>query len=92
MSSVSLKERERVVDTVVTALRHVLDQREEVEIGEDTRLFADLGLDSTSVLELLMEVEDGLDLELDADSLEQHHFETVGTLSDFVLSQLAESP
>ncbi len=50
-----------------------------------TRLFDDLDLDSTSVLGLLMALEDSLDMEVDPESLEQHHLETVGSLTDFVV-------
>jgi acyl carrier protein len=78
--------RERVIDGIRTAVSGVL-ATELPPIDERTRLFDDLSLDSTSVLELLMEIEDGLGVELDADTLEQHHFETVGTLTDYILEQ-----
>jgi acyl carrier protein len=82
--------REQVTDQILEALRKVLGT-ELVDAAEDTRLFEDVGLDSTTVLELLMAVEDRLGVELDAESLEQHHFSTVGTLCSFVCGQLAES-
>ncbi|MCX5255696.1 acyl carrier protein [Streptomyces canus] len=59
-------------------------------IGEDSRLFDELGLDSTTVLELLMTIEEELEMEFDTDILEQHHFKTVGTLAAFVQEQAAE--
>ncbi|MEU9329629.1 acyl carrier protein [Streptomyces canus] len=59
-------------------------------IGEDSRLFDELGLDSTTVLELLMTIEEELEMEFDTDILEQHHFKTVGTLATFVQEQAAE--
>ncbi|GAA1314923.1 acyl carrier protein [Pseudonocardia xinjiangensis] len=54
----------------------------------DTRLFDDLGLDSTSALELLMRIEDETGIEFDDDTLEQQHFETVGSLVGYALDQL----
>lgn len=81
--------REQITDEILAALRVVLGT-ELAGAAEDTRLFEDLGLDSTTVLELLMTVEDRLGVELDAESLEQRHFSTVGTLSGFVYGQLAD--
>src|SRR5690242_11409964 len=59
-------------------------------IGENSRLFDELGLDSTTVLELLMTIEGELGMGFDTDILEQHHFETVGTLATFVREQADE--
>lgn len=80
-------DRASVVAAVLAALVEVLD-RPLPEATEATRLFDDLGIDSTSVLGLLMNLEDTLDIEIDTDSLEQHHLETVGTLADFTLENL----
>ncbi|MEU5551816.1 MULTISPECIES: acyl carrier protein [unclassified Micromonospora] len=74
---------EAVVASVRTALAAVL-KRDVATITPDTRLFDDLGLDSTSVLELLLELENELGAEFDPDDLEQRHFETVTTLSEYV--------
>ncbi|CPU66432.1 acyl carrier protein [Cellulosimicrobium sp. MI9406] len=76
--------RERVVGAVVEALSSVLG-RPLPDVTSTTRLFDDLDLDSTSVLGLLMALEDSLDMEVDPESLEQHHLETVGSLTDFVV-------
>jgi acyl carrier protein len=72
-----------IVVSVAAALARVL-KRDADTITESTRLFDDLGLDSTSVLELLLELENELGAEFDADTLEQRHFETVGTLAAYV--------
>lgn len=77
-----------VVTSVITAVAAVL-HRDTAMIEEQTRLFTDLGLDSTNVLELLMNLEDELGIEFEADNLEQHHFETVGTLASYVREQIA---
>jgi acyl carrier protein len=72
-----------VQDAVVRALSRVLG-RELPDVTAQTRLFEELNLDSTSVLELLMTIESDLDVEFDPDALEPRHFESVGSLSDYV--------
>lgn len=47
----------------------------------------DLGLDSTSVLELLMALEGELGISFDVELLERSDFSTVGTLADLVTRQ-----
>ena len=51
------------------------------------RLFADLGLDSTSALDLLMLIENDLGIRIDADSLEHRHLETIGSLTEYFRQQ-----
>jgi acyl carrier protein len=75
------------VTSITAALARVL-KVEAASLGESTRLFDDLGLDSTTVLELLMELEDDLAVEFDPDTLEQRHFETVATLATLVAQQM----
>lgn len=84
-------ERTQVVEIIAAALRDVLG-RELGDIGEGTRLFEDLAVDSTSVIELLMGLEDAIDLEVDADALDPEVFDTVGSLTDYVLANLAPVP
>ena len=81
-------ERNQVVAIVAAALREVLN-RDLDGITEDTRLFEDLAVDSTSVIELLMGLEDAIALEVDPDSLDPESFETVGSLTDYVLANIA---
>ncbi|MEV8504559.1 acyl carrier protein [Actinoplanes sp. NPDC051475] len=78
---------QKIMTRIIAALAAVL-KRELPSANGDTRLFDDLGLDSTSVLELLMTIEEELSLEFDTDSLEQHHFETIGSLTSYVLAQM----
>lgn len=75
--------RKQILDAIVEALSDVLRQ-DLTDVAEETRLFDDLSLDSTSVLGLLMALEDALDMQVDPESLEQRHLETVGTLADFI--------
>ncbi|OMI40891.1 phosphopantetheine-binding protein [Streptomyces sparsogenes DSM 40356] len=55
-------------------------------VDSGTLLFEDLGLDSTSVIELLMLIETETGAEFDTESLELEHFASVGTLTEFVSS------
>lgn len=78
--------RDEVVAAIGSALGAVLDS-ELPEITETTNLF-ELGVDSTSVLELLLQLEEDLDWEFDAENLRMGHVETVGALADFVCETL----
>jgi acyl carrier protein len=55
-----------------------------VDVSTDTSLFNTLGLDSTGVLDLLMNLEDELGVEIEADTLELTDFATVGSLVGYV--------
>ncbi|MFF4399825.1 acyl carrier protein [Streptomyces sp. NPDC001480] len=83
---VDATERARYVDAVRKALTEVLN-KDVSEAAESVRLFDELGLDSSSALELLITVEEILDVQFDADDLEMTHFETVGSLADFVAAE-----
>lgn len=75
--------------TVVRSLAQMLS-RDADSITAQTRFFEDLSFDSTSVLELLMQLETDLGVEFDAETLEPADFETVGALVAYVAKQ-AES-
>jgi acyl carrier protein len=75
--------------TVVSALAQTV-KRDPSSISRETRLFEDLAFDSTSVLELLMQLEDDLDIEFDPELLDPTHFETVGSLVDYVTDMATE--
>ncbi|GGZ46606.1 acyl carrier protein [Streptomyces inusitatus] len=83
-------ERPKLLYAIESALTEVMerDPAEITAITEDTRLFEDLFLDSTSVLELLVTLEDLTGLEVDPEELDMDDFRTVGTLADRVGSQL----
>ena len=76
-------DRTEIVAHLQVALSAVLN-REIPELSEDARLFEDLNLDSTSVIELLMALEDTIDLQIDPDELEPEIFRTVGSLTDYI--------
>lgn len=81
--------RADIIEQVRIALSSVLN-KELTELDESTRLFEDLALDSTSVIELLMGLEDSIGLEIDPDDLEPEAFGTVGTLTDYVADSLTK--
>jgi acyl carrier protein len=78
-------DRDHILATVRDVLARVLGH-DLPAADESTSLLDGLGLDSTRVLELLMEIEESLDVELDIDRLEQRDVETIGSLTDFVAS------
>ncbi len=81
-------ERARVIAAVNEALGEVL-QRDLGDLESDTKLFDQLGLDSTGVLDLLLRLEELLDCEFDTENLEMAHFATVESLADFILAELS---
>ncbi|MFJ6215524.1 acyl carrier protein [Streptomyces sp. NPDC092296] len=75
------------VTTTTDALRDALAtvlKKDLPELTPELRLFSDLALDSTSVIELLMALEDTLGLQIDPDQLTPEVFETVGALSEYI--------
>jgi acyl carrier protein len=78
--------RQHVVETIVELLPSVLGT-EVGAVGADARLFDELGLDSTGVLDLMLKLEESLDIEFDTDNLQLSHFESVGALADFVVAE-----
>jgi acyl carrier protein len=80
-------DRVAVLATIRAVLAKVLE-RELPPTTEETPLLSGLGLDSTRVLEMLMDLEDGLRIEFDIDTLEQRNVETIGTLADYVVATM----
>lgn len=68
---------------VVKALENTL-KKELPNATWETRLFDDLSLDSTAVLEVLMELEEQFGIVFDPDDLELEHLSTVRALAEFV--------
>lgn len=83
---VGTADRGRIVEAISSALGEVLSH-ELPELTEQSRLFEELGLDSSAAFELLMKLEEALDLEFDTDSLEMSHFASVGSLADFLIAE-----
>ncbi|AYG80702.1 Acyl carrier protein [Streptomyces hundungensis] len=87
MAGLTATDRDVIVSAISAALSEVLDY-ELPQLTEDSRLFDELGLDSTGVFEMLMRLEEALDIEFDTDSLEMAHFTSVRTLADFIAAEM----
>lgn len=83
-------ERANVISAVEKSLSEVLE-RPVTGLTDEVRLFEDLHLDSTSILQLLMELEDAVDISVDPEDLDMDDFKSVGSLTDYVLSQVPET-
>ena len=81
--------RGRIVDTVCILLPEVL-KREVSGAGESTTLMADLGMSSTGALEIVLLLEENLEIEISVEDLGREHFETVGTLADYVAGNVID--
>jgi acyl carrier protein len=77
-------DRQNVVSAIETALTDVLERPVTGLTGE-VKLFDDLHLDSTTMLEMLMGLEDSIGLVVDPEDLDADDFVSVNTFTDFVL-------
>ena len=82
-------ERTQLIEQVRIVISRVTS-REIPELDENTEL-AQLGLDSTGMLEMLMNLEDLGSFEVDPDELEPALFVSVGTLVDY-MTKMAKVP
>ncbi|MEU5092820.1 acyl carrier protein [Streptomyces sp. NPDC021356] len=82
-------DRQHVVTALENALTDVLE-RPVTSLTGDVKLFADLHLDSTTMLEMLMFLEDSIGLVVDPEELDADDFVSVDTFTDFVLATRAE--
>ena len=78
-----MMDRPKLVAAIETALSEVLE-REVSGLTEDTRLFEDIHLDSTSILELLMALEDIVGISVDPETLDMDDFKSLGTLTNYL--------
>lgn len=76
--------RADVINKIESTLSEVLERPVD-GLSEDTRLFDDLHLDSTSILEVLMALEDAVGLEVDPEQLQMADFVSVGSLTSYLL-------
>lgn len=79
--------REQVVDSICALLPRVL-KREVTEASETTNLMEDLGMSSTTALELVLELEEALEREISVEDMGREDFDTVGTLANYVAGNL----
>jgi acyl carrier protein len=75
--------RQRVFDSIGALLTKVLD-RDTGPVSDGTQLMSELGLRSATMLELLLELEEDLEVQIDVEDIDQGDMNTVGDLADFV--------
>jgi acyl carrier protein len=75
--------RERIVESMYPLLPKVL-QREVPDASESTRLMEDLGLTSSTTLELMLELEESLGIEINVEDIGEDDVTTLGALADFI--------
>lgn len=75
--------RREIVATVEAALSEVLG-REITHLTEETRLSEDMHLDSTSILELMLALEDAAGISVDPETLDVDDFKSVKTLANYL--------
>lgn len=79
--------RDRIAEAICALLPEVLGRRIE-QAAQDTRLLDALGLTSTTGLELVLRIEESLELEISVEDLDRSHFETIGSLADYIAANL----
>lgn len=81
-------DRDNVISALEQALTEVLE-RPVTGLEGHVKLFDDLHLDSTTMLEMLMALEDSLGLVVDPEDLDVDDFVSVDTFTTFVVSSLS---
>jgi acyl carrier protein len=79
--------RAEIVDMIHELLPRVL-KREVTDFSEDSALMEDLGMSSTTALELVLELEERLEREISVEDMGRENFDTVGTLASYVAANL----
>ena len=82
-------DRYMAIEQIRVVTEKVLN-REVPDLTADTRLLEELGLDSTGIIEVLMELEDLVAFEVDVDTLDPSVFQTAGSLADYMVQMTAE--
>lgn len=81
-----------LLSAIETALSETLNLSGDTAITENTKLKDDLGLDSMSTLSFLMALEESVDgFVVDPDTLDADHLETVGTVMNYINTELANA-
>jgi acyl carrier protein len=79
--------RTRIVESMYDLLPQVL-RREVPTPTEQTRLMEDLGLTSSTTLELLLELEEKLEIQINVEEIDQQDVGTIGALADYIAGHL----
>jgi acyl carrier protein len=78
--------------TALDHIRLVVEKaisRDLPDFGADTHLMTEVNLDSTAILEVLMDLEESIGFEVDVDSLDPATLQTAGSLADYI-AQMTE--
>ena len=81
--------REEIVQRLVTYLEENLEQAPKTPMTEESKLVADLNLDSIQSFEMVADLEDHYDISIPLD--EMQNLNTVGDLADAVSKLIAAS-
>lgn len=79
--------RQQIAEAMYAVLPQVL-RRELSEVSEETRLMADLGLTSSTTLELMLELEERLEIQINVEDIDQDDVTTIGALADYIAGHL----
>jgi acyl carrier protein len=77
--------RQRVIESIGMVLPRLLE-REIPSVAEGMLLMDELGLRSTAILELLVELEENLEIQIDVEDIDRGDMNSVGDLATFVAS------
>ena len=83
--------RQRVFGLIGEILPRVLG-REIAAVADRTQLMGDLGLRSATMLELLLELEDALEMQIEVEDIDRDAMRSVGDLADFVATHAIADP
>lgn len=82
-----------VIEVVRSVLANITRNDAVREMRLDTSLKDELSIDSMTSLTFLMALEDAIEnFVVDADTLEAEHFDTIGTICEYVFLQLGLEP
>jgi acyl carrier protein len=79
--------RARIVVEICGLMPKVAKRNVE-DVTEDSNLMDDLGMSSTTALELVLELEERLEREISVEDMGREHFDTVGTLATYISTNL----
>ncbi|MGC0417839.1 phosphopantetheine-binding protein [Embleya sp. AB8] len=81
--------RGRVTRGIEEVLPRIL-KIELADISENTCFFEDLGLTSSGIIELVLEIEEELDVQVDIEHLGVDDLRSIGSLTDYVAGHIVD--
>lgn len=81
--------RPQVLQAIENLLPKVLG-RPAAPVREEAQLFEEVGLDSATTLELILELEDALEVQIDVERISQDDLASFGTLVDFLAGHVVQ--